>query len=482
MPRHSILRQLPLVAAMLLLLITTDTGCKRSSGAQTKAEPEAEVALPKDPVVFEMALYLLAPPRADLDAQVRAARSSAFKEFADIDPKQKPTGPALRARVAPLEEYAPPTQETLRYAGRGITPELATRLQRTQAAWVIDFACPPTDAAATVRRASDMMFQLAKKNDAVIWDELTREVFSTDAWKERRIDGWDEAATAAAGSAGATTRPAAIPNVARHITIHYYTATEGRPPRAITLGMAKFGCPDVVMQEVPRVDSDSASALINLVCQVMVERGAPAENDKPRSFTVDLNAVRHRKVKDEMIASLKGGAKRSGTLTIRPAARDEGDPSNRLIELTFDHHPGKTPIERQSAFLAGLFGVDDRISNARHDDAELNAARDAARRVLLAEKKPAFRKGLPVGDLLLVKAPFKTRDGGQEWMWVEVMRWDASGAIRGILQNQPAYVPTLKAGAEVTVSEKDLFDYIHRHADGTTEGNETGKILERQGG
>jgi uncharacterized protein YegJ (DUF2314 family) len=467
-------------AAILIALFAAAPGCKRSSDAQTKAEPEAEVALPTEPVVFEMALYLLAPPKTALDAQVRAARTSAFKEFGDIDPKQKPTGPALRARVAPLEEYAPPNEEALRYTGRGITPELAKRLRQTHAAWVIDFACPPADAAGTVRRASALMLQLAKQNQAVIWDELTREVFSTDAWNERRIDGWDDPGTAAAGSPGATTRPAAIPNVARHITIHYYTATEGRPPRAITLGMAKFGCPDVVMQEVPRVDADSASALINLVCQTMVERGAPAENDKPRSFKVDLNAVRHRKLKEDVIASLKGGATRSGTLTIRPATPDKGDPSNRLIELTFDHHPGKTPIERQAAFLAGLFGVEDRISNARADDAELNAARDAARRVLLAEKKPAFRKGLPVGDLLLVKAPFKTRDGGQEWMWVEVMRWDPGGSIRGILQNQPAYVPNLKAGAEVTVSEKDLFDYIHRHADGTSDGNETGKILERQ--
>lgn len=51
---------------------------------------------------------------------------------------------------------------------------------------------------------------------------------------------------------------------------------------------------------------------------------------------------------------------------------------------------------------------------------------------------------------------------------------------RGILQNDPAEVPDLKAGARVVVEESSVFDYLHVLADGTRQGNTTAAILSRQ--
>jgi len=64
-------------------------------------------------------------------------------------------------------------------------------------------------------------------------------------------------------------------------------------------------------------------------------------------------------------------------------------------------------------------------------------------------------------------------------MWVEVVRWQGR-TIRGILQNDPFEVPDLKSGARVEVKEGSLFDYILEKKDGTKEGNETGRLIERQ--
>ena len=80
----------------------------------------------------------------------------------------------------------------------------------------------------------------------------------------------------------------------------------------------------------------------------------------------------------------------------------------------------------------------------------------------------------------MVKGPFKTASGGNEWMWIEVVRWKGS-KIEGILENDPFQVPNLKAGARVEVEEDSIFDYIYRHADGTREGNETSALIEGQG-
>ena len=76
----------------------------------------------------------------------------------------------------------------------------------------------------------------------------------------------------------------------------------------------------------------------------------------------------------------------------------------------------------------------------------------------------------------MVKKPFETANGN-EWMWIEVTQWEGE-QMTGVLQNDPYEIPDLKAGAVVIFSESEVFDYILYKPDGTTEGNETGKILE----
>lgn len=63
-------------------------------------------------------------------------------------------------------------------------------------------------------------------------------------------------------------------------------------------------------------------------------------------------------------------------------------------------------------------------------------------------------------------------------MWVEVTSWDGD-VISGLLKNEPANIPSLHGGQQVTVSQSKVFDYIRRVADGREEGNETGRILQR---
>ena len=63
-------------------------------------------------------------------------------------------------------------------------------------------------------------------------------------------------------------------------------------------------------------------------------------------------------------------------------------------------------------------------------------------------------------------------------MWVEVTSWKGD-KIKGLLKNEPYKIPKLHGGQIVDVLEGDIFDYIYRHADGVEEGNETGKLIEK---
>ena len=96
--------------------------------------------------------------------------------------------------------------------------------------------------------------------------------------------------------------------------------------------------------------------------------------------------------------------------------------------------------------------------------------------------KQLVEAGLKPGERLLVKAPFARDDQGNEWMWIEVLEWDKSGGITGILQNDPFYIRRLRAGSRVKVRESEVFDYLLRKPDASFEGNETGKLIEASGG
>jgi len=110
-----------------------------------------------------------------------------------------------------------------------------------------------------------------------------------------------------------------------------------------------------------------------------------------------------------------------------------------------------------------------------HDEAVLAASRRARDR-LRGTLKPRFIAGLPQGERLMVKAPFKTPAGGLEWMWVRIARWDGP-RIHGVLENDPVHVRNLRAGAHVEVREDDVLDYILFRDDGSKEGNETAELL-----
>jgi uncharacterized protein YegJ (DUF2314 family) len=158
--------------------------------------------------------------------------------------------------------------------------------------------------------------------------------------------------------------------------------------------------------------------------------------------------------------------------------RQDGDAKNRLIELSFENGEGTTEEEKRQDLLGKLWGSHDSIAYVTHSDEILAASKRA--RGKLSALRAAFEKGLPPRSRLLVKAPFPRDDEGKEWMWVEVMTWPANGEIEGILQNDPFHIQKLKVGSKVRIKEVEIFDYILHREDGTKEGNETGKLMEKQ--
>jgi uncharacterized protein YegJ (DUF2314 family) len=350
--------------------------------------------------------------------------------------------------------YRTPSLETLKYFGRGVSREQAEAMQESKVATVLTFSYGAADAIATTRVANDVMKELATRTGGLIWDDETRELFTPAALAEKRMSPPNHG----------------FPDVRGHIVIHAYQ--NGEYIRAITLGMRKFGLPDVVINEFSWSLNDQMGNTINLFAQSLLEGATPTLG----RYDFDVSRLKHDAVRAIYEKHLLDDAHAVAQLTLANASADEGDPENRLVELRFDQYTGETVHEKHEKFASSFYGSVDTVAYVKHNQA-IEAASARARLKLPALRK-AFNAGLQPGETMLLKAPFETSGGGNEWMWVEVSSWKGS-AIVGLLGNEPEDVPGLHAGATVKANEKDIFDYIFYKADGSAEGNETGREIEK---
>ncbi|MCC6998657.1 MAG: DUF2314 domain-containing protein [Deltaproteobacteria bacterium] len=412
-------------------------------GASARRWPAGDL-LASD-VKFIHALYFA--PRAKADPQ--KALTSCKKKVAWQD------GPGIVVKDArpPLQEFAPPELDSLRFMAVDVGPDEGKAMLAGEAPLVLSFAAPQAQARAVLRRAAQLMGCVADATGALLWDEATRQVFSRKAWQDERIAPWE----------------GELPAVTHHTVIHFYQ--EGEANRAVTLGMSKFGLPEIVVNDLPMAGSRDIGMLINLVAQTMLERPTVARDGE---LPVDASKLK-------LPPALRGVGKRAAqTLHVQVGEKLQGDADNRLLEPGFDAEVGATLHERQIALLEGLLGdPGEKVLGVGDNDTEMLGARDRAR-VALAKLAGRFAKERESdGAHLIVKAPFKTDKGDNEWMWVEVTRWKGD-RMEGILINEPFHVPTLHEGADVVVSQKTLYDYQYTRAGGQTEGGETDQILLRR--
>jgi uncharacterized protein YegJ (DUF2314 family) len=410
----------------------------------------------KDTVVFQYVVYFLPAPSKDPKAVLQATlRKTPTPPLLIERPPRSLAKPVMTAYLENdvARQYAPPDLKALQHFGRGLSREQARALQESRQALIMTFGHSREHVWSALRAATEIAEAIARETGGLIWDEETRELFTPDEWRKRRIETWT----------------GTIPDVAAHTTIHAYN--DGEYVRAITLGMAKFGLPDVVVQEFSWSLNRNMGHLVNALCQSLAEGGKIA---KAGEYELDFRGIKDRKIRESYLGSLKPNAKAVARLSLMQGTAEEGDPRNRLIEIAFDRYPGKDVHARQDALTSALFGWEDSIKRIRHDGA-LEAASKRAKARLPALRK-AFAKGLAPGEYIQVKAPFATPNDSNEWMWVEVTEWKGS-RIRGLLKNEPFDIPGLHGGQIVQVQEEKVFDYIRRYSNGKEEGNETGRII-----
>jgi uncharacterized protein YegJ (DUF2314 family) len=412
-----------------------------------------------DSVEFEFAVYLPVDTKTDPAALLKKWTTEKYKslQFVEKDDAKQPALATCRIAPVTIEKYKAPDAETLKYLSNGLSDTDKKALMASKRVIVVDFKAGHAQALAALKDSQALMLDLAKETQGYLWDEAARISMSRAAWQSKRVEAWKDV----------------LPNLSSHVEVHFYQTDEFC--RLVTLGMGKFGLPDIAIEDAARSDATSLLSTVNLVCQTIAEKGRIETNG---TLNVDVSALKNSELRAQLIKSYRKGATGIAAVQLAWVPAQKGDAQNRLAEIRFPASLGTSVQERHVALIKQLFGGEDAIKYIKSDSEELVAAKAHAKEKIKEEFKK-WKAGLPIGEHIDVKAPFKTPTDGVEWMWIEVTQWKDDGTIEGVLGNDPFDVPNLKMGARVRVTQDSLFDYIHIYADKHTEGNETGEIIQK---
>lgn len=380
----------------------------------------------------------------------------ANKDFPELD-FTKSAGDSKKIRVetewVDIGKFPVPKPEAFELFALGLEPVDRDRILASKRTIFLNFSYPERDVQSSLHTISKFIGAITKDVPAAIWDDETRQILSGSEWRKKRIDSWIGGQI----------------NVGEHITMHAYR--DPQLVRTVTLGLRKFGLPDLVLEGIPWELSRPAGNTINYCAQTLLENGFPEKH----VFILNLGKIRHRIVREKALENQLEGAIGVVGVGLFDSKPEKGDPDNRQFRIDFPEMEATDASERAARGLAALYGSEKTLLYARHNDEELVAARDRARKIFFS-KKELFRAGLKPNERLAVKYGF-TDGKNTEYMWLEVYGWDGD-KLSGIVSDDSYNIEGVKAGQKVTIPVGDIYDYLHYHADGAVEGNETGKILE----
>jgi hypothetical protein len=358
-------------------------------------------------------------------------------------------------------EFGMPDAAFIEMYGVGVDrPEDLAKSQEVLLAWI---AAPRESAADTLAVAHSAFAAAAAQSGGWVEDLDTQRVFGAAAWRaldpKGPITDWFVVDAEPEDEADAAS-----------------------PLRLVTRGLRRYGDHDLVVEDVAGDAAGDVSFVVNAIAEALHGR-----TTAPATLQVNTATVR-------------------GTARLQPIARLDTDPEGPLLQLRFDGEitlppPAAAPEEPAPPAAdapAPIPPLDASAAAAIPPQPEpaptapgaaplppspeplvptsLEDAQREARERFARDVRPAFERGLPPGEVVAVKAPFRTRTGGTEYMWVE-LRSVSGDELRGVLVNEPYEVAGLKKGDAVTLSQRELFDYVWRRADGSREGNGTSAFL-----
>ncbi|HEX4384645.1 MAG TPA: hypothetical protein VH083_16905 [Myxococcales bacterium] len=271
----------------------------------------------EQPFFAELAVYHSA---ADGAARARELIARKHPELRVRTQEREKGGTSVFIREPPVAKYAPPDSDMLRYFGRGFTPDDEKRLVGSKSVTVLDLTARNADGFAALHALHELVLDLARATSGYVWDDDTREAFTPGEFAKRRLADWQSGA----------------PRASKQYVVHAYP--DGELARGVSLGMAKLGLPDLVIEGAVHSIARPLLEVMNLAAQELVEGKRP---DASGNLQLEIDSLRDPFERAHQLSLVETGAKKRASIVLREGVRRDGDAENRLLELDFGPLDGR---------------------------------------------------------------------------------------------------------------------------------------------
>jgi uncharacterized protein YegJ (DUF2314 family) len=362
---------------------------------------------------------------------------------------------AFEIEIRATEEIILPPKDTLDTVAPGLTPAQREKVHDYPTSVRIRTRGDITPEVMPARAGFAAAAALAEALDGFVYDEASRRI-------ETARDFASHTVTAKLGE------PAFA---RRQIVVQLYRQEDGTT-RLLTLGMARYGSPDISLRGANMPSGPLLAEVLNAAASKL------AHGHEGSTITITLEDVASVVGKKPEELNPSPASARAVLLGIVEPERQDGDPDNELAELVPE---GGSSREAWDAVVKDLFGEAPSL-DVPENDAELAAVAERARKTL----PDAIRRFQAGEGKLFVKGPFpipsESRvDGGAatELLWLAAASCDAVRCV-GTLSNEPTYATNLAAGKTTSVQRSEAVDWMIEQKDGGTLGGESIKVLTRR--
>lgn len=410
---------------------------------------------------------LARPLRASLELTIVTARSEdEARKLASVSEIARLLGPrqcgdacdavrkllgdedAFEIDVAHADDVLLPGKETWDTVASSLRPEERAKLPAQTTAITVRTNAPFSREHVAARAGFAVTALLAEALDGFVYDETAR-----------RIQRWQD-------SPVIVTPPGAPAFEPRAVVVQLHRQDDGTA-RVLTLGMMRFGCPDLALEGANMGAAPRLATVLNAVASKL----AAGEEGTPITVTLaDVARMLGKKPSD-----LNASTPRPVELDVIAPERAEGDPDNEIAELVPSEGSSR---EAWDTVLASLFGVPASVSN-EVEDRELGEIAGRAKK----ELPRVVGRFETAGGELFVKGPFvippdARLDGGPttELLWVDVAACDPK-LCTGVLANDPTWPSNLASAKTTSVERAHVADWLLRERDGGTTGGESLRVL-----
>jgi uncharacterized protein YegJ (DUF2314 family) len=354
--------------------------------------------------------------------------------------------------IVKTDDLILPPKDTMDVVAPGLTPRERDEARERPTAVRVRTMGPFHQDQMPARAAFATAAVLAEALDGFVYDEVSRRLETTPEFLSHTI-------TAPLG------KPAFAP---RQIVVQLYRTEDGTA-RMLTLGMARYGSPDLSIRDANPSSGPLLTEVLNAAAS-KIAFDATASN-----VTVSLDDI--ARVGGRKPAELNPTPDHALPvgLSVIEAERQAGDADNTIAELV--PFGGSSP-ENWDGVLRTLFGLTPSVSQPV-DDAELTKVAENAKKTL----PDAIKRFQGGGGELFVKGPFAIPpdarvDGGAttELLWVQAASCD-DRRCTGTLSNEPSYASNLAAGKTTSVERSEAVDWMIRQRDGGIGGGESIRVL-----